>query len=240
MAWRSGSVDFEIGGELLVQLRKMGRREDITLFMILLAGVQSVIAWYTGQQDVALGAPIANRHWIETEPLVGFFVNTLVLRTDLSGNPTLHELLERVRETALGAYRNQDVPFEKLVEELQPDRDLGRSPLFRIMIALYTNPVPNQDSLPLQVELIRDNKSRPTKQDLTFYFTEDRTVIRGSGVFNADLFNESTIANLVDNLKIWLGIVCTDVNRNLSEIDWLDKDEPCQMPEAFTDSLASD
>jgi non-ribosomal peptide synthetase component F len=112
--------------------------------MTLLAASQTLLHRYTGEYDITCGSPIANRHKAEIEGLIGFFVNSLVLRTDFSGNPTFKELLRRVREVTLGAYAHQDLPFEKLVEELQPERDLSRNPLFQVLVALQNVPEPNQ------------------------------------------------------------------------------------------------
>src|SRR5207248_1391074 len=131
-----GSVSWEFSEELSRELNRLGRRHGATLFMTLLGGWQLLLSRYSGQQDVAVGTVIANRNRVEMEGLIGLFVNTLVLRTDVGGNPSFVELLERVRETTLGGYAHQDVPFEKVVEELQPERDLSRTPLFQVMFVL--------------------------------------------------------------------------------------------------------
>src|SRR5262249_38872415 len=117
-------------------LRRLSRQEGATLFMTLLAAFQVLLCRYSGQEDVVVGTPVANRTSEEFEGLIGFLVNTLALRADLSGNPTFRELVRRVREVTLGAYVNQDVPFEKLVEELRPERNLSGSPLFNVTFAL--------------------------------------------------------------------------------------------------------
>src|SRR5207244_5165008 len=138
---RGAAQSIVLSKETADQLKALSRREGVTLFITLLAAFQSLLQRYTGQGDIVVGAPIAGRTRSETERLIGFFVNTLVLRTDLSGNPTFREALARVRKVALGAYAHQDIPFEKLVEELQPERNLSQSPIFQVMFALQNAPM---------------------------------------------------------------------------------------------------
>jgi non-ribosomal peptide synthetase component F len=124
-SYRGAQLAFHLSKDLSQSLHELSRQHGCTLFMTLLAAFQTLLYRYSGQEEIAVGSPIAGRNRVEIEKLIGFFVNTLVLRTDLSGGPTFVELLKRVREVALGAYAHQEVPFEKLVEELQPERDLS-------------------------------------------------------------------------------------------------------------------
>ena len=139
-SYRGAQLGFRLSPEVSAGLKELSRREGVTLFMTLLAAFQTLLHRYSGQEDIVVGSPVAGRNYRETEGLIGFFVNTLALRTDLSGEPTFVELLQRVKEVCLGAYAHQDVPFEKLVEELQPERDLSRSPLFQVMFGLQNVP----------------------------------------------------------------------------------------------------
>ncbi len=139
-SFRGAARPVRLPAGLTRQVEALGRREGATLFMVLLAGFQALLARYSGQDDLAVGTPVAGRNRVEIEGLIGFFVNTLVLRGDLAGDPSFRELLGRVRETALAAYAHQDVPFEKLVEELAPERSLAHAPLFQVMFALQNAP----------------------------------------------------------------------------------------------------
>jgi hypothetical protein len=130
----------QIAQEVLQGLQRLCRQEYVTLFMALLAAFQVLLARYSGEIDIPVGTPVAGRHFAETEGLIGFFANTLVMRTSLAGNPTFVQILQRVREVCLGAYAHQDVPFEKVVEALEPERDLSRNPLFQVMFVLQNAP----------------------------------------------------------------------------------------------------
>jgi non-ribosomal peptide synthetase component F len=163
---------FRIPPDLADKLVKLGHQAGVTLFMTLLAAFKTLLYRYTGQTDIVVGSPIANRTRTEMEGLVGFFVNTLVLRTHLEGNPTFPELLERVRETALSAYAHQDLPFELLVETLQPVRSLSHTPLFQVMFVLQNVPfkpltLPGLEVTPLEIH------NGTAQFDLTLYMRED-------------------------------------------------------------------
>src|SRR6185312_2977781 len=142
LSGRRGGRRFEIGAELSEGLRHLAQREGVSQFMVLLAAWQLLLWRYSGQGDVVVGTPIANRNRREIEGLIGFFVNTLVLRTAVAGGDSFRDLLARVREVTLGAYAHQDLPFEKLVEELEPERSLSRTPLFQVMMELQNTPAP--------------------------------------------------------------------------------------------------
>ena len=160
---------FAISSELVEGLKKFSRQEAGTLFMTLLLILKALLHKYTGQEDIIVGSPIANRNRPEVEGLIGFFVNTLVLRTDLSGNPTFRELFSRVKEVALGDYAHQDIPFEKLVEELQPKRDLSRSPWFQVMLILHNESSEVQEFGGLKFGSPLPQPNRSAKFDLTLY-----------------------------------------------------------------------
>src|SRR5439155_15393976 len=162
-----------ISASLRDELKQLCIREEVTLFMVLAAAFQVLLARYSGQDDIAIGTDIANRTRAETEGLIGFFVNTFVLRLRLSGSPTFQEVLARMREVCLGAYAHQDVPFEKLVEVLVPERDLSRSPLFQVFFSLQqaTKQAQKQQLDGLVVSGMA-NESTTTKFDLTLTITD--------------------------------------------------------------------
>ncbi|MCA9940426.1 MAG: non-ribosomal peptide synthetase, partial [Anaerolineales bacterium] len=194
--FRGAAHSFVIPTETAAALRAVARAEGVTLFMLLLTAFQILLARYSGQEDVVVGTPIANRNRFETEGLIGFFVNTLVLRTDLSGHPSFRQLLRRVRAMTLAAYDHQDLPFEKLVQELQPERDLSRNPLFQVMFTFdlgYGNGGETRAEVttdPVAVDL------HVTKFDLTLAMGDDAGVLVGDIEYNIDLFAADTIARI--------------------------------------------
>ncbi len=147
MSFEGDYEQFRLSRQLSTALRELSQREGVTIFMTLLAAFQSLLARYAGQEDISVGTPIANRNRRDIEGLIGFFINTLVLRGDLSGEPSFSELLKRTREMTLGAYAHQDLPFEMIVDELQPDRDMSHTPLFQVMFVIQNAPM-NAESLP--------------------------------------------------------------------------------------------
>ncbi|HEY0602266.1 MAG TPA: condensation domain-containing protein, partial [Herpetosiphonaceae bacterium] len=140
---------------LMDRLKALSQQQGTTMYMTLLAAFKTLLYRYTGQEDILVGTPIANRNWVETEGLIGCFVNTLVLRTQLSGSTTFRELLGRVRETALGTFAHMDTPFEKVVEAVQPERNMSHTPLFQVLFSLQNVPPPSKDSADLAVSLVR-------------------------------------------------------------------------------------
>ncbi|PYP82589.1 MAG: non-ribosomal peptide synthetase, partial [Blastocatellia bacterium AA13] len=194
------SESFHISEELTAKLSDLSKREGATLFMSLLAGFQTLLARYSGQEDIAIGTPIAGRSWRESEGLIGCFVNTLVMRTDLRGNPTVVELLRKVRETALGAYSHQDVPFEKLVEELQPERSLSYQPLFQVMVAMQN--VPQADSAIAGLTL-RGESMRPAsaKFELNLLMSEKDGEAHGAVEYATELYDGWRIRRLLEHFN---------------------------------------
>ncbi|MFL6293378.1 MAG: amino acid adenylation domain-containing protein, partial [Thermoanaerobaculia bacterium] len=201
--FRGGARQLVLSPDLTARLKRFGREEGATLFMTLLAATQALLSRHSGEHDVAVGAPIAGRQRRETEGLIGCFLNTLVLRTDLSGRPGFRELVSRVREVTLEAYANQDVPFEAVLARLRRDRDLSRSGLFQVLFNMLNLPS-YELSLPgLSLEVLTPAEV-PSKVDLTFYLSEVRSSVSINLVYNADLFDEARIADLLDKLELLL------------------------------------
>jgi amino acid adenylation domain-containing protein len=216
-------------------LKKLSQRERVTLFMMLLAAFQTLLHRYAGQDDIVVGSPIAGRSWLETEGLIGFLVNSLVMRADLSGDPTFRELLARVRTMALDAYAHQDLPFERLVEELQPERDLSHNPLFQVMFAFQN--VPRQT---LELPGLRESPIKlsngTAKFDLTFSMIEEADLLRGSVEYSTDLFEDATISRMVGHLQTLLEGIVAAPEQRLSDLPLLSKAERHQMVVEWNDT----
>ena len=194
---------FTLPKSLTEQLKALSQQEGVTLFMTLLAGFNLLLYQYSRQDDILVGSPVANRNRIETEPLIGFFVNTLVLRSDLSGNPSFSELLRRIREMALAAYAHQDVPFERLVEELLPKRNLSHTPLFQVWFALQNAPMPPLELPNLTLEPLEvDNGTVPFKLALLMWETPKNLV--GVFEYHTHRFEATTIARTIEHFEMLL------------------------------------
>ncbi|HET9226022.1 MAG TPA: amino acid adenylation domain-containing protein, partial [Thermoanaerobaculia bacterium] len=236
---RGGRLGYALPEELSRGLQMLVRSEGATLFMALLAGFQALLARTTGRVDLPVGTPIANRNRAEVEDLIGFFVNTLVMRGDLSGDPSFRELLARSREAALGAYAHQDVPFEKLVEELRPERDLSHSPLFQAMVILQNAPMEALELPDLTVVPVGTD-SGTTKFDLRLALMQTPEGLAGSLVYNRDLFDATTVERLGGYLENLLSAAVVNPELPLSELPLLGEAERRQLVEWGNARSASD
>jgi amino acid adenylation domain-containing protein len=208
--------------QLTEDLTALSQREGVTLFMTLLAAFKALLYRYTGQEDIIVGSPIANRPQTETEELIGLFLNNLALRTDLSGDPSFREILARVRRTALEAYAHQDVPFEKLIEELNPERDLSRTPLFQVYFNLFN--FADEIKLPgsgARTASFNDawfnTDENLSKFDLTLYGSVENKELKLAFVYNVDLFDEASIARMLDHFQTLLKLVVVTPDRPISD-----------------------
>ncbi len=202
-------------------LRDLAERSGATMFMTLLAGFQLAVGLHTGQEDIAIGTVVANRELPETEPLVGFFVNTLVLRGDLSGNPSTAGYLRRVRETVLGALDHQELPFERLVDELSPERDLTRNPLFQVLFA-YESAAPAQFALGEARGEVWPIDAVSAKFDLSLHVSEGPDTLTLSFVHREDLFDTASVAALAEHTRRALAALAADPDTPLGALDLLD------------------
>lgn len=234
-SYRGARRSMELSQDLTVGLKALSRKEGVTLFMTLLAAFQTLLYRYTGQEDVLVGSPIANRTRTEIERLIGFFVNTLVLRTDLSGNASFRELLHRVRNVALEAYEHQDLPFEKLVEELNPQRSLSHAPLFQVMFVMQNAPAAHRDLPGLTSNQVKlDNGT--TKFDLSVAMIEQSDGIKGSLEYSTDLFDEATIIRLSRHFRTLLESIVADPEQSVSDLPILTEPEQHELLIGWNDT----
>jgi len=234
---RGGSHPVVLPKALVEALTRVSQREGATLFMTLLAAFQTLIARYTGAEDIPVGGATANRHRREMEGLIGFFVNMLVLRADVSGNPTFRQLLRRVREVTLEAYAHQELPFEQLVDELQPTRDLGRHPLFQIGFTHYNDPLPSLDLPGLKMSPF-DVHNGTSKLDLLLLLTETPEGVEGFLEYSTDLFEPATIGRMAAHLTTLLEAIAVDPDRSVWRLPLLTGEERRQMLVGWNDTGA--
>jgi amino acid adenylation domain-containing protein/non-ribosomal peptide synthase protein (TIGR01720 family) len=227
--FRGATESLRLSAELSEAVRTLSRRQHATLFMTLLAAFKVLLSRYTGQRDILVGTPVANRNYQELEDLIGFFVNTLVLRTEVSGEQSFLELLDRVKKVALNAYAHQDVSFERLIEELQPSRSLSHTPLFQVMFVLQNDPSPSI-RLP-GLELTSMEVESPTaKFDLTMMAEEAGPELVVSLEYSTDLFHDvTTIRRMLRHFGTLLEGVVADPGKRLAELPLLSVAERAEI-----------
>ena len=223
-SFRGGKHHLVVEAETLGALKAMSRDEGVTLFMLLVTVFQTLRYRYSGQTDLIVGTPIANRNRGETEDLIGFFVNTLAIRTDLSGSPTFRQLLRRVKEVMLGAYTHQDVPFEKIVEELQPERSMNQQPIFQILVTLQNAPSGGLELPGLKLQTMKA-KTGISKFDMTVNMVDIKEGLRIGCEYNSDLFAPHTVGRMMEHFVNLLGSAVARPNDTLDELEFLSEPE---------------
>lgn len=238
-SYQGGMLEFDIPAELALPLRKLSRSENATLYMVLLAAFQVLLARYSGQDDITVGSPIAGRSELELDSLIGFFINTLVMRSDLSENPTFRQLLTRVKTTAMGAYAHQDLPFEKIVKELRPERHLAQQPLFQVMFGLHNFP-----DEPLELSGLAwvpvDTEHKTAIFDLSLHvFDEPQGRMSAMLEYATDLFDEPTIERLAQHWLNLLEAVAKDPDTPIQRLSILGEDENTRLTREWNSTQAS-
>ncbi|RKH43053.1 non-ribosomal peptide synthetase, partial [Corallococcus sicarius] len=223
-SFRGASLPVLLPRAIVDPVQALAQQEGATPFMVLLASFQLLLSRYSGQQDVSVGAPIANRNRAETEGLIGFFVNSLVLRARIDSRASFRALLRQVKQSTLAAYEHQDVPFEKLVEALQPQRDLSRSPLFQVIFALQNAPTGSMELPGLRLSL-REPETATAKFDLDLNFQETAEGLAGSIGYSTDLFDASTVRRMMEHYGVLLAALCARPDAPLSTLALLTGDE---------------
>jgi hypothetical protein len=228
-SFRGGWVRFTMDAELTQRLKDLGRREGVTPFMTLLAAFQVLLHRYSGQDDIAVGVPIAGRVRPELSGVIGFFVNRLVMRGDLSGEPTFKQYLARVRARALEAYAHQDLPFEKLVSELRPKRDMSRNPLFQVALVLQNTPPGELRLGGLVVEPLAEIGNESAKFDLNLSLSEVAGTLRARMEYASDLFDLSTIERMIGHWCALLEGIVADPEQAIARLPMLNAPDPAMI-----------
>jgi amino acid adenylation domain-containing protein len=234
-AFRGSKRKLALSQELTQKLKELCQKEEATLFMVLLAVYHVLLHRYTGEEDIVVGSPIAGRCLAETESLIGLFVNALALRVDLSGNPSFSELLRRVKEVALGAYANQDLPFETLVKELHPDRTLARNPLFQVMFVLQSESIPTLELPGLIVSQVHV-ENVAANFDLTLDAVERDGQLECLLESNADLFDDDRITRLLGHFQNLLEGIVAKPQTRISDLPLLSESERHQLLVEWNDT----
>ena len=219
-------ISFNLDTEISAAVNQLAQQEGATLFMVLLAAFSTLLYRYSDQDDINIGTPIANRNRAEIEGLIGFFVNTLVIRSDLSGRPSFRELVKRQRESSLNAYAHQDLPFEKIVDAIQPERNMSHSPLFQVMFSLQNTPPHKIETTggDLQIHSL-EATSGTAKFDLTLFMLESNNALSGAFEFNTDLFDRSTVERLQEHFINLLKAAVKNPDSSIDALSFLDDQE---------------
>jgi amino acid adenylation domain-containing protein len=223
-----GAEDMHLPLALVDRLREMGRRESATLYMTLLAALQVLLYRYSGQEDFTIGSPIAGRVGKDTEGLVGFFVNTLVMRADVAGDPSFRSLLRHTRQTALEAFQHQELPFERLVDALNPDRGANRNPLFQVMFTLHNAPLPEVTVAGLSLSVI-PLETGMSKFELSFTVRDERDGLLVSADYRSDLFRPGTIQRMLKCLRVLLEGIVAEPDLPVAQLPLLTETERRQV-----------
>ena len=235
--FRGATRTFRLSKQLAESLKELSQKESATLFMTLLAAFQTLLHRYTGQPDILVGSPIAGRMRPEVQDLIGFFVNTLVLRADMRGTPRFCDLLRQVRSRSLAAYANQDLPFERLVDELELERDLSRTPLFQVMFVLQTDALESLRLPDIRVSQL-ETPIENAKFNLTLYMSETEQGLDGSLEYDTDLFDASTIDRMLGHFSTLLEGIVADPNLPVSDLPLLTEAEQRRLLVEWNDTHA--
>ncbi|NEP20537.1 non-ribosomal peptide synthetase [Moorena sp. SIO3I6] len=235
--YQGRTESFSLNTELTQKLQTLSRDSGTTLFMTLLAAFGTLLYRYSGQEDILIGTPIANRNRRDIDPLIGFFVNTLVLRTHFDDNPSFSQLLTQVRDTTLKAYEHQDVPFEQVVSALQPQRSLSHSPLFQVMFVLQNAPMGKLELPGLSLSQFNQH-STTSKFDLTLSMTETELGLVGTWEYNTDLFDGSTIKRMATHFQNLLSAIVDNPQQVVSELPLLSAEERHQLLVEWNDTAS--
>ena len=225
---RGGIRSATVPKSTLEAVRSLGREEGATLYMALLAAFQVLLHRYSGQDDFAVGSDVGGRSRAECEGLIGLFVNTLVLRADLKGDPGFRELLRRTRRTAIDAFAHQDVPFERLVTALHPDRDSDGAPLFRVMFSLQNAPLPELRSPEIALTPL-EAPNGIAKFDLTLFAAEGPEGLHLTMEYSSDLFDAATVDGMLAHLRVLLEAAVAEPDRPVAALPMLTEEERRQM-----------
>jgi len=223
-----GTHRFVISNELTAALEKLNQQEDVTLYMTLLTTFYILLHRYSGQNEILVGTPVANRNLPEFEQLIGVFINTIVTRISLSGDPNFRELLRQVRDVSLEAYAHQDLPFEKLVEELKPQRDLSRTPLFQVVFNLQNSPMPNLEIPGIGIKF-KEIDRRVSQFDLTLMVSNTDGQYQATVEYNDHLFEASTISRMFTSFQLLLKDAIAHPDRLISRMQLIDNEEQFRL-----------